>query len=92
MRIFSDRRYRRSPHFCRPRAGSCAGSGRWSLCSGMVINHLGETTNVAVRHINVLAGYASQTADQYIFGIGGDRDGQSALARAKRIGLKMALI
>ena len=37
----------------------------------MVINHLGETTDMVVRHIKALSGYAFQTADQYIFGIGG---------------------
>ena len=38
---------------------------------GMVINHLGETTNMVVRHIKELSGYAFQTADKHIFGISG---------------------
>ncbi len=38
---------------------------------GMVINHLGETTDMVVRHIKALSGYAFQTADQHIFGTGG---------------------
>ena len=54
-----------------------------------MINHLDETTNMVVRQIRALSGCAFQTADQHIFGFGGDGDGQSALARVKRIGLQM---
>ena len=38
---------------------------------GLVINHLGDTTDMVVRHIKELCGYAFQTADRHIFGIGG---------------------
>ena len=38
---------------------------------GLVINHLGRTTDMVGRHIKELSGYAFQTADKHIFGIGG---------------------
>ena len=38
---------------------------------GLVINHLGSTTDMVVRHIKELCGYVFQTADRHIFGIGG---------------------
>ncbi|MXY83927.1 MAG: alanine--glyoxylate aminotransferase family protein, partial [Gemmatimonadetes bacterium] len=38
---------------------------------GMVINHLGPTMDRLVEHIKQLAGYAFQTADEHILGIGG---------------------
>jgi aspartate aminotransferase-like enzyme len=38
---------------------------------GIVINHLGRTTDMVVRHIKELSGYAFQTADRHIFGISG---------------------
>ena len=37
----------------------------------LVINHLGSTTNMVVRHIKELCGYVFQTADRHIFGISG---------------------
>lgn len=38
---------------------------------GMVINHLGPTMDRLVEHIKQLAGYAFQTADKHILGVGG---------------------
>ena len=38
---------------------------------GMVINHLGPTMDRLVEHIKQLAGYAFQTTDKHILGIGG---------------------
>ena len=38
---------------------------------GMVINHLGPTMDRLVEHIKQLAGYAFQTGDEHILGIGG---------------------
>ena len=38
---------------------------------GMVINHLGETTDMVVRHVKALSGYAFQAAEKHIFGTGG---------------------
>ncbi len=38
---------------------------------GMVINHLGESMNMVVRHIKELSRYAFQTTDEHIFGVSG---------------------
>ena len=38
---------------------------------GMVINHLGPTMDRLVEHIKQLAGYAFQTVDKHILGVGG---------------------
>ncbi|MEW6755038.1 MAG: alanine--glyoxylate aminotransferase family protein [Candidatus Latescibacterota bacterium] len=38
---------------------------------GLVINHLGESMSMVVRHIKELARYAFQTTDQHIFGVSG---------------------
>ena len=38
---------------------------------GMVINHLGPTMDRLVEHIKQLAGYAFQTGDEHILGVGG---------------------
>ena len=38
---------------------------------GMVINHLGPTMDRLVEHIKQLAGYAFQTTDEHILGVGG---------------------
>ena len=38
---------------------------------GMVINHLGPTMDQLVEHIKQLAGYAFQTTDEHILGVGG---------------------
>ena len=38
---------------------------------GMVINHLGESMNMVVRHIKDLSRYAFQTTDEHIFGVSG---------------------
>ena len=65
---------------------------------GMVINHLGETTDMVVRHIQSIIWLClSDSRPAYLwhrrtgFGSDGDGDGQSALARAGCIGLKMWL-
>ncbi len=42
-----------------------------SRAGGMVINHLGPTMDRLVEHIKQLAGYAFQTRDKHILGIGG---------------------
>ena len=38
---------------------------------GLVINHLGPTMDMVVRHVKELARYAFQTADRHVLGIGG---------------------
>jgi len=38
---------------------------------GMVINHVGETMNMVVRHIKEMARYTFQTADEKILGVSG---------------------
>lgn len=38
---------------------------------GMVINHLGESMDMVVRHIKELSRYAFQTTDEHIFGVSG---------------------
>ncbi len=38
---------------------------------GMVINHLGDSMNMVVRHIKELTRYAFQTRDEHIFGVSG---------------------
>ena len=38
---------------------------------GMVINHLGDSMNMVVRHIKELSRYAFQTNDEHIFGVSG---------------------
>ncbi len=38
---------------------------------GLVINHLGDSMNMVVRHIKALARYAFQTTDEHIIGVSG---------------------
>ena len=38
---------------------------------GMVINHLGQSMNMVVRHIKELSRYVFQTTDEHIFGVSG---------------------
>ena len=52
-------------------AGPVPVAAEVARAGGMVINHLGPTMDQLVEHIKQLAGYAFQTADEHILGIGG---------------------
>lgn len=52
-------------------AGPVPVAAEVARAGGMVINHLGPTMDRLVEHIKQLAGYAFQTADEHILGIGG---------------------
>ena len=52
-------------------AGPVPVAAEIARAGGMVINHLGPTMDRLVEHIKQLAGYAFQTADEHILGVGG---------------------
>ena len=52
-------------------AGPVPVAAEIARAGGMVINHLGPTMDRLVEHIKQLAGYAFQTADKHILGVGG---------------------
>ena len=49
---------------------------------GMVINHVGETMNMVVRHIKEMARYTFQTADEKILGVSGPASAAMEMAVA----------
>ena len=52
-------------------AGPVPVAAEIARAGGMVINHLGPTMDRLVEHIKQLAGYAFQTVDKHILGVGG---------------------